>query len=80
MRGAYEGDEGTRQNMSAKPTPGVYRFSKGSPVPRWFGEYASMVAEWGTDVIVDVNPLGARAHPAAHPLPHGEYIIRGRSV
>jgi hypothetical protein len=65
--------------MSRKPGPGIYRFSKGSPVPQWFGEYASMVAEWGTDVIVDVNPQGARAHPAHQPLPQGEYIIRGRS-
>jgi hypothetical protein len=48
-------------------------------VPNWFGEYASMVGEWGTDVIVDVNPQGARARPVRQPLPHGEYIIRGRS-
>jgi hypothetical protein len=65
--------------MSGKPDPGIYRFSKGSPVPNWFGEYASMVGEWGTDVIVDVNPQGARARPVRQPLPHGEYIIRGRS-
>jgi hypothetical protein len=64
--------------MGAKPSDGIYRFAKGTPVPRWFGEYASMVAEWGTDVIVDVTATSVRALPANDPLPSGEYIIRGR--
>jgi DNA-binding NtrC family response regulator len=66
--------------LPVRPNPGAYRFAKGTPVPRWFGEYASTVAEWGADVIVEVTETDAVARAADQPLAPGEFIIRGRSA